>query len=131
MNLMSSHIAESRGTNETMYDQLREEILKFLGGDVNMTAEIMALPQEQRVTNIYHYQSPVAFLIVFLLSQVKKVTNISTFKASCFSNCLLTVTRTKGNEHFHYQSQLFSNCLLTVTRTKGNEHFHYQSQLLF
>ena len=61
MNLMSSHIAESRGTNETMYDQLREEILKFLGGDVNMTAEIMALPQEQRVTNIYHYQSQLLF----------------------------------------------------------------------
>ena len=67
MNLMSSHIAESPGTNETMYDQLREEILKFLGGDVNMTAEIMALPQDQRVTNIF------------------------TIKASYFSNCLLTV----------------------------------------
>ena len=95
MNLMSSHIAESHGTNETMYDQLREEILKFLGGDVNMTAEIMALPQEQRVTNI------------------------STFKASYFSNCLLTVTRTKGNEHFHYQSPVTLLNVFLLSQEQG------------
>ena len=47
---MSSHSDGSHVTNETMYEQLRQEILMYLGGDVNMTAEIMALPPEQRVS---------------------------------------------------------------------------------
>ena len=45
-----SYGSDNQVTNNTMYEHIRQEILKYLGGDENMTAEILALPPDQMVS---------------------------------------------------------------------------------
>ena len=67
MNLMS-YGSDNQVTNNTMYEHIRQEILKYLGGDENMTAEILALPPDQMVSYLKksnNWQQKCLYIIMF------------------------------------------------------------------